>query len=116
MEATPLEVGGVLYFTGSYAAVYAVDALTGKVLWKYDPQTWKHNPRKMHFGFGANRGAAYENGRVFAAALDGRLFALDAKTGAVLWSVENDGSPVEANRHGCTAHVQGQGDYRQWRC
>src|SRR5580700_3601420 len=34
LEATPLAVKGVLYFTGSYAAVYAVDAVSGKLLWK----------------------------------------------------------------------------------
>ncbi len=88
LEATPLAVGGVLYFTGSYAAVYAVDGASGRLLWKYDPQTWKHDPDKMHFSFGANRGAAYENGKVFAVALDGRLFALDAKTGKELWVTE----------------------------
>jgi quinohemoprotein ethanol dehydrogenase len=88
LEATPLAVGGVLYFTGSYAAVYAVDGGTGKLLWKYDPQTWKFNPAKMHFSFAANRGVAYSQGRIFAAALDGRLFALDAGTGKLLWSVE----------------------------
>ena len=42
LEATPLAVNGVLYFSGSYATVYAVDAASGKLLWKYDPQTWKH--------------------------------------------------------------------------
>jgi quinohemoprotein ethanol dehydrogenase len=42
----------------------------------------------MHFSFPANRGAAYANGRVFSAALDGRLFAFNAKTGEMLWSVE----------------------------
>ncbi len=89
LEATPLGVDGVLYFTGSYAAVYAVDALTGKQLWKFDPQVWKHNPDKMHFSFGANRGVAYENGKVFVAALDGRLFALDAKTGKELWVAQS---------------------------
>jgi quinohemoprotein ethanol dehydrogenase len=88
LEATPLAVDGVLYFTGSYASVYAVDAITGKLMWKYDPQTWKHNPTKMLFSFAVNRGAAYSDGRVFSAALDGRLFALDAKTGKLLWSVE----------------------------
>src|SRR5688572_26937104 len=62
LEATPLAVDGTLFFTGSYAAVYAVDGATGKLLWKYDPETWKHNPAKMHMSFGANRGAAYENG------------------------------------------------------
>ena len=89
LEATPLAVNGVLYFTGSSGPVYAVSAVSGKLLWKYDPQAWKHNPMKLHFTFAANRGAAYANGRVFAAAVDGRLFALDAKTGKLLWSVES---------------------------
>ena len=89
LEATPLAVDGVLYFSGSYATVYAVDALTGKQLWKYDPEVWKKNPDKMHFSFGANRGVAYENGKVFVAALDGRLIALDAKTGKEVWSVQS---------------------------
>jgi quinohemoprotein ethanol dehydrogenase len=88
LEATPLEVAGTIYFTGTYAKAYAVDAATGKVKWTYDPQTWKHDPMAMHFSFGANRGMAYENGRVFFASLDGRLFGLDAKTGKELWVTE----------------------------
>jgi quinohemoprotein ethanol dehydrogenase len=88
LEATPLAVDGVLYFTGSHAAVYAVDGATGKLLWKYDPETWKHDPAKLRLNFPVNRGVAYADGRIFAAALDGRLFALDAKTGHLLWSVE----------------------------
>jgi len=89
LEATPLAIDGKLYFSGSYAAVYAVDGATGKLLWKFDPETWKHNPDKMHFSFGANRGVAYENGKVFVAGLDGRLFALDAATGKQLWVAES---------------------------
>jgi len=89
LEATPLAVDGVIYFSGSYAAVYAVDAASGKQLWKYDPETWKHNPGKMYFSFGANRGVAYENGKVFVAALDGRLIALDARTGKELWVAQS---------------------------
>jgi quinohemoprotein ethanol dehydrogenase len=88
LEASPIEVGGTLYFTGSYSTVYAVNGLTGKLLWKFDPKTWQHNPGKMNFGFGASRGVAYSNGRIFSAAQDGRLFALDARTGAMLWSAE----------------------------
>src|SRR5439155_5175342 len=71
LEATPLAVGGMLYFTGSYAKVYAVNAATGKLVWTFDPKTWQFNPSKMHAGFGANRGAAYANGKIFSAALDG---------------------------------------------
>jgi quinohemoprotein ethanol dehydrogenase len=88
LEASPIEVTGVLYFTGSYATVYAVDAASGRLAWKFEPKTWEHNPTKMNFSFGANRGAAYDNGKIFSAALDGRLFALDAKTGQVIWSIE----------------------------
>ena len=89
LEATPLAVNGVLYFTGSYATVYAVDAVTGKLLWKYDPETWKYNPGKMKYLiYPVSRGVAYADGRVFFASLDGRLIALDAKTGHALWSVE----------------------------
>jgi len=88
LEATPLAVGGVLYFTGSYGAVYAVDGVSGKLLWRFDPQTWKYDPAKLHNTFAVNRGVAYSDGRVFSAALDGRLFALDAGTGRLLWSAQ----------------------------
>jgi quinohemoprotein ethanol dehydrogenase len=88
LEASPIEVKGLLYFTGSYATVYAVDAAGGRLVWKYEPKTWEHNPTKMNYGFGANRGAAFANGKIFSAALDGRLFALDAKTGRMIWSTE----------------------------
>jgi quinohemoprotein ethanol dehydrogenase len=93
LEATPLAVNGVLYFTGSYGAVYAVDAASGKLLWKYDPQTWKVAPAKMMFMFGVNRGAAYADGRVFSITLDGRLNALDAGSGKLLWSTQTVPSP-----------------------
>jgi quinohemoprotein ethanol dehydrogenase len=88
LEASPIEVNGVLYFTGSYATVYAVNAATGTLAWKFEPKTWQHNPIKMNYNFAANRGAAFANGKIFSAALDGRLFALDAKTGQLIWSSE----------------------------
>ena len=58
LESTPLAVDGTLYFAGGYAEVYAVDAVSGKLLWKFDPATWKRRPDKFHFG--SNRGIAYE--------------------------------------------------------
>lgn len=88
LEATPLAVDGVLYFTGSYAKVYAVDAVSGKSLWTYDPEVWKHEPQKLRYALPCNRGAAYESGRVFVGTIDGRLIALDAKTGSLLWSAQ----------------------------
>jgi quinohemoprotein ethanol dehydrogenase len=92
LQSTPLAIDGVLYFSGGYAEVYAVDALTGRQLWKFDPETWKRRPDKMTYG--ANRGIAYEDGRIFTAEMDGTVDALDATTGEVLWSSES--MPAEA--------------------
>ena len=86
LEATPIAVGGVVYFPGSHSAVYAVEGRTGRLLWRYDPQVWKHDPSRLTLNFAASRGVAYANGRIFDAVFDGRLVALDAKTGKVLWS------------------------------
>src|SRR4051812_6399156 len=47
LEATPLAVNGVLYFTTSLSVVYAVDAVDGHVLWHYDPEAWRHNARAL---------------------------------------------------------------------
>jgi quinohemoprotein ethanol dehydrogenase len=88
LEASPIEVDGMVYFTGSYAQVYALDAITGKRVWSFDPKTWEHNPMKLNYNFGANRGAVYAGGKIFFASLDGRLFALDAKSGKELWNTE----------------------------
>jgi quinohemoprotein ethanol dehydrogenase len=87
LQATPLAVDGLLYFTGFMGTIHAIDALTGKVLWTHDPEIWKRQDR-MHFFPPVNRGPAYDNGRIFSATLDGRLLALDARTGKLLWSVE----------------------------
>jgi quinohemoprotein ethanol dehydrogenase len=88
LEATPLAVDGVIYFPGQLGKVYAVDGASGKTLWTYDPEVSKHNPNKIHNIFPANRGVAYSGGRIFVGAFDGRLIALDAKTGKLLWSAQ----------------------------
>jgi quinohemoprotein ethanol dehydrogenase len=88
MEATPLAIDGVLYFTGSYARVYAVEAVTSRLLWTYDPETWKRDPSRSHTIFPVNRGVAYADGRIFFCTLDGELTALEAKTGRKLWAVQ----------------------------
>lgn len=88
LEATPIAVEGILYFPGAHSEVYAVDGRTGEQLWKYDPQIWKVNPFKLTLNFAADRGVAYAGGRIFVAAFDGRLIALDAKTGKELWSTQ----------------------------
>jgi quinohemoprotein ethanol dehydrogenase len=85
-EATPLAIDGVLYFSTAWSKVKAVDARSGRLLWAYDPQV----PGEFA-GRGCcdlvNRGVAAWKGRIYVSTYDGRLVALDAKTGAVVWSV-----------------------------
>lgn len=87
VEATPLVVDGVLYTTGAYSMVYALDATNGKLLWKYDPKVWR-GIQGTGCCDAANRGVAFWNGKVYVGVYDGRLDALDAKTGKKVWSVD----------------------------
>jgi quinohemoprotein ethanol dehydrogenase len=85
-EATPLVIDGVMYSTSAWSKVQAIDARTGKLLWQYDPKV----PGKA--GVKAccdtvNRGVAAHRGKLFLGTLDGRLIAIDAGTGAEIWSV-----------------------------
>ncbi|HZL01436.1 MAG TPA: PQQ-dependent dehydrogenase, methanol/ethanol family [Caulobacteraceae bacterium] len=85
VEVTPIVVDGVMYVTSSWSLVYALDAKTGALKWKYDPAV----PREV--GFHAccdvvNRGVGVWKGKVYVATLDGRLVALDAATGKPVWS------------------------------
>jgi quinohemoprotein ethanol dehydrogenase len=93
--STPLAVDGVLYVAAGYSLVHAVDAKTGKLLWRYDPEVAKVAGKKLRTGWGI-RGLAYWKGRVYVGTHDGRLLALDAKKGTLDWSVQtldpNDGT------------------------
>jgi len=85
-EATPLAIDGVLYVSTAWSMVKAYEARTGALLWSYDPQV----PRQL--GVNAccdvvNRGVAAWNGKIYVGTLDGRLVAIDAKTGKPAWSV-----------------------------
>ncbi len=84
-EATPLLVDGVLYTTGAFSIVYALDPRNGRLLWRYDPQIAKSVAGRGCCG-PVNRGVAAWQGKIFVGAYDGRLIALDAATGQELWS------------------------------
>ncbi len=86
IEATSIVVDGVLYTTSAWSIVHALDARTGKPLWRFDPEVPRDKSRHACCDV-VNRGVAVWQGRVFLGALDGRLFALDAATGAVQWEV-----------------------------
>jgi quinohemoprotein ethanol dehydrogenase len=94
LEAPPLAVNGVLYFSGTYGKTYAVDARSGRPLWEFDPDFAHHSPEKLRLVMGAHRGVAYWQGKVYVGVVDGRLIALDAKTGKTLWSTQSFDAPT----------------------
>jgi len=87
LEATPLVVDGVIYTTGVWSLVYAIDARSGELLWTYDPLV----PR-AHGRFACcdvvNRGVALYRGKVYVGTIDGRLIAIDAESGRPVWTVQ----------------------------
>jgi quinohemoprotein ethanol dehydrogenase len=100
LEATPVVVDGVMYTSGVAGRAYAFDAATGRALWKFEPQVDMQVNRTVCCDM-ANRGVAVANGKVYVAALDAKLYALDAKTGAVLWQTDTaDGSGRGINSTG----------------
>lgn len=88
VNSTPLAVDGVVYVAAGYSIVHAVDARSGKLLWKHDPGVTAIAGRKLRWGSGI-RGLAYAKNQLFVATHDGRLLALDAKKGTVVWGVEH---------------------------
>jgi quinohemoprotein ethanol dehydrogenase len=87
LEATPLVIGGVLYVSGNFGRVYALDAASGRELWTYNPDIAPKTGRHACCD-AVNRGVAVRDGRVYVAALDGYLHALDAKTGRQVWKAD----------------------------
>lgn len=84
-EATPLVVDGIIYTTSAWSKVQALDGLTGKLLWQFDPEVPGATAVKACCDV-VNRGAAFWNGRLYVGTLDGRLIAIDAKSGKQVWS------------------------------
>lgn len=84
-EATPLVVDGIMFTTSAWSKVQAFDAASGRLLWKFDPKV--PGGTAIHACCDVvNRGVAVWEGKVYVGTFDGRLIALDAKTGKVLWS------------------------------
>lgn len=88
-ESTPLVVGDTLYVTTSWGpkSVFAVDAATGAVKWKYEPEVPEDIMQYACCDVG-NRGAAFGDGKLFVGRLDGHLVALDAETGEEVWDTQ----------------------------
>ena len=106
-EATPLEIGGGIYTTTAWSKVRAYDASTGRQIWAYDPQV------PGDWGVRAccdvvNRGLAMWKGKVYVGTLDGRLIALDARTGKPVWTTRTFGTNTSYASTGAPRVVKGR--------
>ncbi|NMG48603.1 PQQ-dependent dehydrogenase, methanol/ethanol family [Azoarcus communis] len=95
VEATPIVVDGVMYTTGAKSIVYAFDARSGTLLWKFDPEV-----PGIRLSEGCcdvvNRGVAVWQGKVYVGAYDGRLIALNARDGRKLWETDTVVDPARS--------------------
>ena len=89
LAATPLVADGKMYFITSRNVVHAVNATDGSPRWTYDPEVAKHTGNRMKASFlHGNRGVALWGDLVIFATVDGRLIALQAENGNMLWSTQ----------------------------
>ncbi len=91
LETTPVVFGGVLYGSSTWSQVYAIDLRSGRVKWQWDPGLVRGGLEAMGprpCCGPVNRGVALYDGKVYVGLLDGRLVALDADKGSVVWSVQ----------------------------
>jgi alcohol dehydrogenase (cytochrome c) len=84
-EVSPVVYDGIMYVTSSYNRLFALDAATGELHWRYDHQ----QPNDLLYCCGpVNRGVAIAGDAVLMATLDARLLAFDRHSGEILWDVE----------------------------
>jgi quinohemoprotein ethanol dehydrogenase len=87
LEATPLVADGVMYSSADWSNVFAVDARTGRQLWRWDAKADRIRGARACCDV-VNRGLALYKGTIYVGVIDGRLAALDAATGALRWEVQ----------------------------
>ena len=87
-EGTPLVYNGVLYGITNWSITYAVDAVSGKEIWRYDPNVDRVVTQPKICCGNVNRGIGIYLGKVYVPVIDGRLVALDIATGKEVWSVQ----------------------------
>ncbi|MGH9773262.1 MAG: PQQ-binding-like beta-propeller repeat protein, partial [Candidatus Acidiferrales bacterium] len=85
LATEPIEVDGTLYVSGAPDRVFAIDAATGRIRWRYIPKIDFSHSLTSSYTSRVNRGVAVWEGKVFIGSGDCRVTALDASTGKVLW-------------------------------
>jgi quinohemoprotein ethanol dehydrogenase len=88
VESTPLMHDGVIYGSLAWDVIFAADARTGKLKWRWDPEIPRQHISELCCG-PVNRGVALYKGKVYAGLLDGTVIALDQETGKVVWRVKD---------------------------
>ena len=113
LQSMPLVADGVLYYTGSYSRTFALNGATGEVIWSYFPELDEALiARQTHSPY--NRGVALGEGKVYVGTMDGRLIALDMKTGKVALGHQADRFPKADGRlHRRAPLCQGHGGDRR---
>src|SRR5438132_1645199 len=81
----PIVVDGVAYISAPQSKIYAVNAATGKLLWKFDPRVRLAMAINGSYSARTNGGVAVWNGNVFVGTGDCRLVAVNAATGREVW-------------------------------
>jgi len=87
LEATPIVIDGLMFTSGNWGRVYALDARTGREIWTYDPKPDTQWGRYACCDV-VNRGVAVWKGRIFVGSTDGFLHAIDARSGRALWKTD----------------------------
>ena len=107
LQSMPLAADGVLYYTGSYSRVFALNGATGEVIWSYFPELDEALvARQTHSPY--NRGAALGEGKLFVGTVDGRLIALDMKTGKPAWDTKlQDSAKLTVGFTGAPLYAKG---------
>jgi len=88
IATTPIVIDGVIYLSGAYSIVFAVDAKNGEILWTYDPDVRSKSGGGGGFSWYSriNRGVAVWGDSVYSITADCRLISLDAATGDLQWT------------------------------
>lgn len=92
LVSTPLVKDGVIYFSTAFSIVHAVDARSGKMLWRFDPKVTEafrtNHPERQRMAWGMNRGIAMWGDKLFVGTNDGRLIGISIKTGKQVWATQ----------------------------
>ena len=84
LAVEPIVVDGTIFLSGTLDRVFAIDAASGKLLWRFDPRVRMSNINNSHYAL-TNKGVAVWNGMVFIGTGDCRMIAIDAASGRQIW-------------------------------